>query len=62
MAYTLQNDRSANSPSGYTLFLGRIDYNNKKIDTIAINNHDGPNTYYGAYFVHQARFYYWGDT
>ncbi|TNV75036.1 hypothetical protein FGO68_gene6423 [Halteria grandinella] len=61
-AYTLYNDRSLDSPTGYTLYYGKIDYNNKKIDSIPVLNHDGPNTYYGAFFVHSARFYYWGDT
>jgi hypothetical protein len=62
IAYTLYNDRSNDLPSAYTLHYGRIDYANKKIDSIAVVNHDGPNTYYGAYFVHHARFYYYGDT
>lgn len=61
-AYTLYNDRSPDSPTSYTLHYGKIDYVNRKIDAIPVLNHDGPNTYYGAYFVHSARFYYWGDT
>jgi hypothetical protein len=62
MAYVLYNDRSAASSLGYTLYYGRIDYINKKIDSIPIVSHNGPNNYYGAVFVHQARFYYFGDT
>jgi hypothetical protein len=62
MAYVLYNDRSAALPTGYTLYYGRIDYNLKKIDSIPIASHSGPSTYYGALFVHQARFFYFGDT
>ena len=62
IAYTLFNDRSNDLPSQYALYYGKIDFTLKKIDAIPILFHDGPNTYYGATFVHMSRFYYWGDT
>jgi hypothetical protein len=62
LAYVLYNDRSAALPLQYTLYYGRIDYNNKKIESIPISSHSGASTYYGAIFAHQARIYYFGDT
>lgn len=61
IAYVLYSDRSAATSSGYTLYYGRIDYTNKKIDSLPVINHDGDNFYYGALFIHLGKFYYWGD-
>ena len=60
MAYVVYNDRSAATPNGYGLYYGKIDYIAKKIDSLAILNHDGQNNYAGAVFVHMSKFYYFG--
>lgn len=62
IAYVLYNDRSPASTADYALYYGKIDYVNKKIDSIPIVNHHPDNTYYGALFIHNAKFYYWGET
>ena len=62
IAYVLFNDRSAVTPSGYNLYYGKIDYLNKVITAVPIVEHYPPTTYYGALFVHSARFYYFGDS
>jgi|LauGreDrversion4_2_1035121.scaffolds.fasta_scaffold12443_9 hypothetical protein len=44
------------------LYYGRIDYINRIVTAIPIANHDSGNNYFGAIFVHPAKFYYFGDT
>ena len=62
LAYVLYNDKSAATTTGYQLYYGRIDYVNRKIDSIPVVNHDGDNNYYGAIFTHNSKFNYFGDT
>jgi hypothetical protein len=62
LAYTLYNDRRDSSPSNYKLILGKVSYTNSKIEVITVLNHDGPNNYFGAKFVHMSRIYYWGQS
>ncbi len=62
MAFVTYNDRSPATVSQYTLMYGRIDYAARRIDSIPIVNHVGTNSYNGAMFLHNNRFYYWGST
>lgn len=55
-------DVNSPTPAGYVLYYGRIDYLSRIITAIPIANHDPANSYFGAIFVHQAKFYYFGDT
>ena len=48
MAFVLYNDRSPASTADFALYYGRIDYTNRRIDSIPIVNHHPDNTYFGA--------------
>ena len=63
IAYTLYNNRMNASPNNYELTLGKVYFTgSKKIEILSVSNHNGPNVYGGARFVHNSRFYYWGSS
>lgn len=62
-AYTLFNNRMDASSANYKLFLGKVTFTgSKKLEILQVQNHNGPNVYGGAKFIHNSRFYYWGSS